>query len=140
MPRFSQVSRDRLATCDVRLQEVCYAAIEIVDFAVLEGHRGQAAQDKAFAEGRSKVRWPLGNHNAYPSRAVDLIPYIPAAGGYDWNDLVAFGRLMGVIEAVAHPLRIRLRFGLDWNGNRSTVGRDKSETFLDAPHVELLDP
>lgn len=141
MPAFSIASMDRLATCDHRLIMVCNDAIEITDFTVLEGHRGQAEQDAAFAAGKSKKPWPTGNHNALPSRAVDLIPYVEypiAASHYDWDDLIAFGRLMGIIQACAFRRGISLRFGLDWNGNFRTVGRDKTETFLDAPHVELL--
>lgn len=140
MAKFSNTSLDKLATCDHRLQIVCNDAIEIVDFTVLEGHRGKEAQDKAFAEGRSKKRWPDGNHNALPSKAVDLIPYIAAVKTkYDWEDYIAFGRLMGVIQACAHRRGIKLRFGLDWDGDFSSVNRDPTESFLDAPHVEVVD-
>lgn len=139
MPKFSATSRARLATCDARLQEILNEAIEIVDFTVLEGHRNQADQDKAFADGKSKLKWPKGKHNALPSRAVDIAPWLPEVK-IDWGDVVAFGRLMGVIQAVAHRRGVRLRFGLDWDGDFRTVTRDPGESFMDAPHVELVDP
>jgi peptidoglycan L-alanyl-D-glutamate endopeptidase CwlK len=139
MPQLSTASKDRLATCDQRLQAILNEAIGVVDFIVLEGHRDQAAQDKAFAEGKSKLRWPNGKHNSSPSRAVDIAPFLPEVK-IDWSDLVAFGRLMGVVQAIAHRNGVRLRFGLDWDGDFRTVGRDPGEKFLDAPHVELLDP
>jgi peptidoglycan L-alanyl-D-glutamate endopeptidase CwlK len=140
MPSFSETSKQRLATCDSRLQLICNEAIEIVDFVVLEGHRGKEAQNKAFETGASKKRWPDGNHNALPSRAIDIAPFLPEVK-IDWKDLVAFGRLMGIVHASAHKHGIKLRFGLDWDGDfRTTAINDPNEHFLDAPHVELVTP
>lgn len=143
MPAFSATSRERLRTCDPRLQDVLNDAIEVVDFTIIEGHRGEAAQNKAFAEGKSKLRWPAGKHNRYPSNAVDVAPvyYDETPGAkIDWNDLIAFGRVMGVVQACAHRRGIKLRFGLDWDGDFRSVNRDPDESFLDAPHIELVDP
>jgi peptidoglycan L-alanyl-D-glutamate endopeptidase CwlK len=140
MPGFSQVSKQRLATCDARLRAVLEETIKEIDFIVLEGHRGQADQDKAFAEGKSKLKFPKGKHNALPSRAVDIWPY-PPDGTLNWKDVVAAGRLMGYIQRVAKEMGIRLRFGLDWDGDFRTAGpTDPDESFLDAPHVEILGP
>src|SRR5690606_29282042 len=99
-------------------------------------------QDRAFAEGKSRVTWPHGTHNAMPSRAVDIAPVYYDAGKMkiDWNDLLAFGRLMGVIQATAPRHNIRLRFALDRDGDFRSVDRDPDESFLDAPHIELVDP
>lgn len=138
MPQFSKTSLERLATCDPRLQLICNEAIQIVDFVVLEGHRGEAAQNAAVAAGNSKLPWPQGKHNKLPSKAIDIAPWLPEVK-IDWNDLVAFGRLMGVIQAIAHRHGIKLRFGLDWDGDFRSVNRDPNESFMDAPHVELVD-
>src|SRR3546814_1368291 len=81
MPQFGPASLQRLATCDERLQRVFEKVVQDLDCSVIEGHRDQAAQDKAFAEGHSKLKWPHGNHNALPSRAADVAPY-----PIDWND------------------------------------------------------
>lgn len=140
MPAFSEVSKQRLATCDTRLQDVLNEAIKWVDFVVLEGHRDRDAQNKAVAEGKSTKPWPTGNHNSLPSRAVDIAPYFSDAKGMDWNDVVAFGRLMGIVDLIARQRGVKLRFGLDWDGDWHTVGKDPNEHFLDAPHVELVDP
>lgn len=137
MPVFSKQSRGKLETCDPRLQDILNEAIKIVDFVVLEGHRGKIAQDIAYATGRSKLRFPQGKHNALPSRAVDIAPYYPDIK-IDWSDLIAFGRLMGVVQAIAHQKGVELRFGLDWDGDWKSVNRDPDENFLDAPHVELV--
>lgn len=138
MPTFSQISRERLLTCDPRLQILLYEAIEHIDFVVLEGHRGEAAQNEAVRKGTSKKPWPTGNHNSIPSRAVDIAPYLPEVK-VDWKDLIAFGRLMGFIHALAAKRGIKLRFGLDWDGDFRSVDRDPDEDFLDAPHIELVD-
>lgn len=138
MPKFSKASKDKLATCDERLIFVLEEAIQIVDFTVLEGHRGKKAQDEAFRTGKSQKPWPTGNHNKIPSTAVDIVPYLPEVK-YDWQDLIAFGRLMGVVQAIAHRHGIKLRFGLDWDGDFRSVDRDPDEDFLDAPHVEVID-
>lgn len=138
MPGFSTASKQRLATCDPRLQEVLEEAIKYIDFVVIEGHRGQVDQDKAFAGGKSKLKWPHGKHNSLPSRAVDIWPYTPT-GGINWKDVVAAGRLMGYIQRIADEKGIKLRFGLDWDGDFRTAGpTDPGESFLDAPHIEVL--
>jgi peptidoglycan L-alanyl-D-glutamate endopeptidase CwlK len=100
MPTFSATSKQRLETCDPRLQELLNEAIKHIDFVVLEGHRGEAAQNEAFRKGASKKRWPDGNHNSLPSKAVDIGPYFPEVK-VDWDDLIAFGRLMGFIQCLA---------------------------------------
>lgn len=140
MPKFSQASLSELNTCRVELINVMNDAINIVDFSVLEGHRNQDMQDDDFANGRTKLKWPNGKHNATPSNAVDIAPvyYENGATKIDWKDLVAFGRLMGVVQACAHARGYVLRFGLDWDGDFRSVGQDDSEWFMDAPHVEFV--
>lgn len=142
MSKLSAIALQRLSTCDKRLQHVIGEASEIVLITVIEGHRPKELQDKAVAEGKSQKPWPTGNHNSLPSRAVDIAPVYYEAGKLqlDWKDLIAFGRVMGIVQAVAFRAGIRLRFGLDWDGDFRSVDRDPSESFLDAPHVELVDP
>lgn len=141
MPKFSATSKSRLETCDRRLQLILHDAIEVVDFTIIVGHRNREDQDQAVREGRSQKPWPTGNHNSLPSRAVDIAPvYYDGVMKIDWNDLIAFGRVMGVVHACAHMRGIRLRFGLDWDGDFRSVNRDPDESFLDAPHIELVDP
>lgn len=140
MPSFSQISKDRLATCDSRLQDILNEAIQYVDFMVLVGHRGKEEQDEAFRTGKSQKPWPTGNHNTLPSRAVDIAPLSTQLGDkLSWKDIVAFGRLMGYVDCIAKRHGVKLRFGLDWDGDFRTVGSDPDEKFLDAPHVEIID-
>lgn len=128
-----------LETVESPLSILILDASRIVPFKVIEGHRGREAQEKAFKEGKTKLHWPAGKHNSMPSMAVDLAPlYYENGAKIDWNDLVAFGRIMGVIQALAFQGGMPIRFGLDWDGDFRTAGRDPDEKFLDAPHVELI--
>lgn len=81
MPTFSKISKDRLATCDERLQKVFNEVVKYFDCTIVQGHRGQAEQDAAYASGKSQLKWPNGNHNKFPSKAVDVMPY-----PIDWTD------------------------------------------------------
>lgn len=130
MPRFSNRSMDALKTCDLRLQEVLTEAIKHIDFMVLEGHRGKEAQDKAFNGGFSKVRWPNGKHNTFPSKAVDIVPW-----PIDWNDTERFVLFAGFIMGIAAMKGIQLRWGGDWNRNT----QNKDERFRDWGHFELVE-
>jgi len=135
----SKVAASRLETVERYLREVVVEAETIIPLTVLEGHRGQTDQEAAFARGATKLHWPHGKHNAYPSLAVDLAPlYYQEGTKIDWDDLIAFGRIMGVVQAVAYRHGVKLRFGLDWDGDFHSVGRDADESFLDAPHVEVV--
>lgn len=132
MPTFGAASEAQLATCHPDLVRVLRRAIQYLDFSVIEGHRGQAAQDAAFAKGLSKLRYPNGNHNAVPSRAADIAPF-----PVDWSEgekpHLRFAFLMGVVLVAARTEGVKVRFGLDWNRNLDP----RDETFLDLPHVEL---
>lgn len=137
MPQLSQSSSSKLASCDLRLQSILNEVIKEIDFIVIEGFRDQAAQEAAFKAGATKLHWPNGNHNKNPSRAVDIAPYfIDVPSHIDWKDLPAFGRLIGYVQRVAYEKNIKLRFGLDWDGDFRTM----DESFVDAPHIELLSP
>lgn len=132
MPAFGKSSLSQRATIHPRLQLVLDEAIKSVDFTILEGHRGEAAQNAAFAAGLSKLKYPFGNHNAVPSKAADIAPY-----PIDWTDkATALGRfyfLMGVCKACADRLGVKVRFGFDWNRNLDP----RDESFIDLDHIEL---
>lgn len=135
----SATSLQRLQDVDPILRELVIAAERVIPLMVIEGYRDQAAQEKAFAEGKTKLHWPNGKHNAFPSLAVDIAPiYYDGVARIDWNDLIAFGRVMGVMQALAYQRAVTLRFGLDWDGDFRSVNRDPNESFLDAPHVERV--
>lgn len=138
MPVLSNLSKSRLATCDTRLQDILNEAIKYVDFTVLCGHRTQEEQDEAFRLGRSTKKWPDSNHNKLPSVAVDIAPWL-ADVKLDWNDIAGFARLAGYIQRIADEKGIKVRWGGDWDQDWHTAGKDPTEKFLDAPHIELVE-
>lgn len=128
MPQLSEKSKLLLAGCDARLQQICYIAIEIMDFTVITGYRTKEEQEKAFAEGKSKLNWPDGKHNKMPAMAVDIAPY-----PMDWNDTARFYLLAGIMLGISRELGIKLRWGGDWNGDFNL----KDNKFNDIGHFEL---
>jgi peptidoglycan L-alanyl-D-glutamate endopeptidase CwlK len=83
---------------------------------VLCGHRGQEAQDTAFKQGASKLKWPNSKHNKTPSLAVDIAPY-----PVNWQDHKAFEAQRSEVLSLASELGIRIRV-ISW----------------DLPHFELI--
>ena len=130
MAKFGRKSRERLATADSKLQKVFNEVIKYVDCSVLEGHRSKERQNKLYEEGKTKVLYPKGRHNASPSRAVDVVPY-----PVDWNDRERFHLFAGFVLGVARGMGITLRWGGDWNMNFEV----DDNKFDDFPHFELRD-
>lgn len=128
MPKFSATSKLKLNTCSPLLRTLFNTVIETYDCQILEGHRGQAAQDKAFAEGKSKLKWPQGKHNSLPSKAVDVAPY-----PVDWKDSKRFYHFAGYVQGVAKELGIKVRWGGDWDSDLDF----SDNTFDDLVHFEV---
>ena len=128
MPRFGKRSRSRLSTCDDRLQDLFKEVVKHFDCSVIQGHRGKADQNKAFDEGRSKLRYPDGNHNAVPSKAVDVAPY-----PIDWSDRDRFHYFSGFVLGIASQMGLKIRWGGDWD--RDTQVKDNKFDAL--PHFEI---
>ncbi len=136
MPTFGAASKEELATLHPDLQLVLEDAIQYFDFSIVEGHRGEAAQNKAFQTGKSKLPWPKGNHNKTPSTAADCAPY-----PIDWSDeadaVRRFCYMAGFIMASARRLGIPLRWGADWDKDDDL--RDEKGKLRDFPHFELME-
>jgi peptidoglycan L-alanyl-D-glutamate endopeptidase CwlK len=134
---YGPASRACIEQLDGRLQRVLYRYADLapaeLDLSIIVGHRGEAAQNKAFAEKRSKTPWPKSKHNRLPSLAFDFTPY-PFAGGKDWNDLARFARIAGGILIAAAIEKVPVRWGGDWDQDGATI----DERFVDAGHVELI--
>ena len=130
MAKFGRRSKERLKSCDKKLQKVFNEVIKHVDCSVLEGHRSAERQNKLYDEGKTKVRYPNGRHNADPSRAVDVVPY-----PIDWDDRERFHLFAGFVIGIARSMNIKLRWGGDWNMNFEV----DDNKFDDFPHFELTD-
>jgi peptidoglycan L-alanyl-D-glutamate endopeptidase CwlK len=129
MYKFSKRSKDRLSTCDERLQKVFNEVIKHIDCSILEGHRDEERQEQLFKEGKTKVHYPVGRHNSKPSRAVDVTPY-----PVDWADRERQTLFAGFVLGLARGMGINLRWGGDWNMNFEV----KDNRFDDFPHFELI--
>tara|TARA_R110002020_G_scaffold55591_2_gene154068 strand:- start:18749 stop:19138 length:390 start_codon:yes stop_codon:yes gene_type:complete len=128
MAKFGNTSKKRLSTCHKDLQKVFNEVIKHVDCSVLEGHRNEERQDKLFNEGKSKVKYPRGRHNSYPSRAVDVTPY-----PVDWDDRERQTLFAGFVIGIARSMDIRLRWGGDWDMDFKVM----DNRFDDFPHFEI---
>ena len=128
MPKFGRKSRERLKTCDEKLQKVFNEVIKHVDCSVLEGHRSKDRQNKLYEEGKTKVKYPNGRHNRQPSSAVDVTPY-----PVDWKDRERQTLFAGFVLGVANQMNINLRWGGDWDQDFQVV----DNRFDDFPHFEL---
>lgn len=133
MPTLGASSKKELATCVKDLQIVANAAIEIMDFTVLEGHRNERDQNIAYSKGLSQRQWPNGEHNKKPSVAMDVAPW-PIDFKDEAKAIQRFVLLAGVMLAVAHQKGIKLRWGGDWNRNFDT----RDENFRDYGHFEIV--
>lgn len=130
MFHFSASSKRHLSTCDERLQRVFNNVIDHYDCTIICGHRNEAAQTLAFESGKSKLHWPDSNHNALPSKAVDVMPY-----PINWSDYQRSAHFAGFVLGVAQSMGIKLRWGGDWDRD----GQLKDQRFKDYPHFELVD-
>ncbi len=128
MPKFSKSSLSKLETCHDDLQKVFKEVIKHVDCTIIEGHRGEERQNKLCDEGKSKVRFPNGRHNASPSRAVDVMAY-----PIDWNDRERNTLFAGYVIGLARGMGVTLRWGGDWDSDFNL----KENFFDDHPHFEL---
>lgn len=135
MPRFSEQSFSKLSTCDIELQTLFFEVVKTIDCTVLVGHRSQDAQDKAFSDGNSKLKWPNSKHNSSPSQAVDISPF-----PVDWKNQKRFYWFAGFVMATAEQLKQQgkmtrsIRYGGDWDRDFKI----EDEKFLDLIHFELV--
>lgn len=130
MPRFSKKSLSKLETCDKRIQDLFLRVVKKFDCTIIEGHRSKDRQNKLFNEGKSKLKYPKGNHNAIPSKAVDVAPY-----PIDWNDRERFTYFAGYVLGIAYEMGLKIRWGGDWDMDTQV----KDNNFDDLPHFEIRD-
>lgn len=135
MPNFSNASIEKLKNCHIDLQTLFNEIIKYFDCTILEGYRDEETQNKAYLEGKSQKKWPDGNHNKYPSMAVDAIPF-----PIDWNDRERMslfaGFVIGISKALKETGKIKhdVRWGGDWNNDTQV----KDNKFDDLVHFELI--
>lgn len=129
---FSDASQLRLDTCHPDLQRLFNVVLQHYDCSILCGHRNEKDQNEAFRTGMSKLKWPEGEHNKYPSMAVDVAP-CPVS--WKKQDAIRFYHFAGFVKAVAVSLNIKIRWGGDWDSDNDL----NDQTFFDLPHFELVE-
>jgi len=133
MPRFGPKSKERLSECDPKLQALFNEVIKHVDCSVLEGIRTKEKQDRMFAEGKSKFKYPGSKHNIAndgdKSIAIDVTPY-----PVDWKDRERQTLFAGFVIGTAKGMGINIRWGGDWDMDFEV----NDNKFDDFPHFELI--
>lgn len=87
-------------------------------------------QNTAFKNGRSRNRWPTSKHNAFPSKAVDIVPF---PGGYEASP-EKFYELATYVLAAASEKGISLEWGGHWKNYTGKGDNDR-----DWAHFEKID-
>ena len=134
---WGQSSRTNLSQCAPELQVLWNRVIARADLPfdlkVTCGYRGEADQNKAYADGKSKLKFPKSKHNSSPSLATDVSPMANGAISWDWK---LYDQLAPIVkdewakmetEAKAQGRTLpKLVWGGDWK-------------FRDGPHWQLGD-
>lgn len=139
---FGKKSQTILLQAAPELQLLGTVAIRVSpwDISCTEAHRGQPAQDLAYAKGASKVQWPDSCHNSEPSRAVHFDPFpllYPGADLGERENMKRYARyyMLAVhIRQIAEFISVPVRWGGDWDGDWDIL----DQSFDDLAHWELL--
>lgn len=161
MYSFGKKSLAERATLSPPLQKVLDRSIEVFDFAIVQGHRSESVQNDLFDRKLSKVRYPNSKHNASPSLAADVYPYVRTIGGRQFNQLLVgsaeqishiaslldisedradsvvreiFLFMQGVIKGAAAVEGVTIRCGADWDSDNDFL----DQTFNDLCHIEVV--
>jgi len=134
MPHFGRNSTKQLSECHPDLQYLFNEVIRHWNCSVITGHRGEQEQNRAFREGRSKLKYPHSLHNKKPSRGADVIPWFPEPPHIRWNDREAFYCFGGFVLGVAAKMGIKIRWGGDWDQDEEL----HDQSFFDLPHFALV--
>lgn len=123
--RFSQRSKDKLATCDEALERVATLALKYspYDFGVTEGARTIERQRELFDSGKSKTMNSRHLENDKgDSEALDIAVYIN--GKITW-EIKYYRKVAQAFFQAAIDLGVQIEWGGLW------------ENFVDGPHFQL---
>lgn len=134
MPKFGATSEKRLGTCCAELQVVFRFLIRIFDCSIIEGHRSKGLQNRYFRQGKSRLKYPDGEHNERPSNAIDAAPYDTENNRILWdrNNCIYFA---GVVVFVGRLFGYDIRWGGNWDQDQEII---TDQGFQDLVHFELI--
>lgn len=119
----NQLVPELVDVVDFILNEVC-------DVSLITGHRGEKEQNGLYPT-YTKVQWPNGKHNSWPSKAVDLQPYPYPQDNTKLIKQLAY--IAGRAVEWAKRRHIDLRWGGDWDQDGDT----NDQKFNDLFHFEV---
>ena len=121
--KWGKTSRDRLATCDKKLQQLADMMLERspFDLTVTCGYRTKDEQEEAFKTGKSRAKFGQSKHNVFPSKAIDVVP-LPI----NWDNKDARWQ-----EIALNAMWCAGKLGIEitWGGSFKSI--------KDMPHFEL---
>jgi len=143
MNKFGSISKQKLSTVHPILQVICHNVIPFKDFTVAWGWRGEAAQDQAFNDGYSKVKFPKSKHNkssllnnSTMSDAIDIYPWVNNAISYDRLECTHLAGM--ILQAGAalelHKIGLELIWGGNWDSDNEII---TDQMLADLGHFEL---
>ena len=143
MYKYSDRSKKNLESCDKRIQLICFELIKRFDCSVIDGYRDEIKQTEYYnaIPKKSKLQYPNSKHNTqifFPhlgysipqSQAFDIIPY-PTG----FKKLLPFYYMAGEIDAIAYSLKIKIRWGGDFNKDLNFY----NDKWLDLAHFAIID-
>lgn len=130
----NQTSVTRLMSCHPSLIRLVSKAAGEWNIQVAFGYRGEEDQNKAYAEGKSKLKYPESKHNQRPSRAVDIYPK-NSNGEIDWDNIRLFYAFGGYIMGLCAAMDIDVTWGADWDCDWDF----KDQRLADLGHFELAE-
>ena len=145
MYKFGTGSEIKLLTVRTDLRNVVRTVmgLQVYDFTVVHGWRGEEVQTQAFLTGASTKRWPDSQHNTTDaqgnplSNALDFAPWCRLPNGkmgIPWKDEHAFSVLGGMFIAMGAHLDVSIRYGGDWDMDGTTT----DQSLMDWGHIEVL--
>jgi len=136
MRKWGKASKEQYDTIDPRLQRVLDRVLqEVADISIIKGHRGQVEQNEAFYHRpqRSKLPWPKGKHNKFPSLAADIQPYPRPENLDKLTQGLSF--IAGAACAIGREEGLDIRWGGDWDQDGSVLDNNFNDLF----HLEIVE-
>ena len=127
MRKWGPKSRRVRAQLHPQVQEVVdFILHNVCDISLITGHRDEATQNSLYPQ-FTKVRWPNGKHNSYPSLAVDLQPYPYPPTEQELREQLSY--IAGRVVQWGLENNIDIRWGGDWDSDGDIVDNKFDDLF-----------
>ena len=133
MNAWGKASKRHRQSIDWHLNAVSDRVLKIRNHSIIQGHRNEADQNAAFDRGDSKLRWPDGNHNCIPSKALDMQPWPMPDDEQALREDLSY--LAGLYVGIGPTMGVILRWGGSWDRS----GEIENNKFFDGFHIEIVE-